>query len=161
MPAQRLSTKCSIFFLGGLILLNPFSLASSATEFSINPVYKNVYENDRVRVYEMTFTPGSKWVIRKPRHDYLIYVLEGDEFSLLHPDNNRGIATAQAGKVLWFSGHPSTQRNAVAESAENLDLPMATEIKHGSLQGRWSDDHYQKAENNSLSVVRILVMEFK
>ena len=100
-------------------------------------LYKDVFENDRIRVFETTFNPGDHWAIREPEHEYFVYVLEGDEFKLLHPDETNNVRTAQAGSALWF--------------------PALKNMK----TGRWKDEHFEKAVNESGSVVKVLVVELK
>ena len=153
--------KLKIFVV--VLLISLVAQTVRATEGSVDPIYKNVFENERVWVYELTFNPGTKWAIRKPFHEYLIYVLEGDEFSLLHPDTRAGARTAKAGKVLWFPAetHEEDQsKELMSESGADIAVEIQSDSPAPS-QRPWKDDHYQKAENNGTSVVRVLVVEFK
>ncbi|MBI2094619.1 MAG: hypothetical protein HYT89_00425 [Candidatus Omnitrophica bacterium] len=150
MNRSKISLKRAALFFAAVFL----AVSIQVTWAADISVYKGVFENQRVRVYELTFNPGSRWAIRKPVHDYLIYVIEGDEFSLLHWDTTEGVTTAKAGKVLWFPAAPKLN-----SEANDSDTTVVKEIPPMPL--RWKDDRYQKAENNGSTIVRVLVMEFK
>lgn len=152
--SKRLSKRIVLFFTGTMLIGLVVRTAYAETSF-----YKEVFKNDRVRLYELKFNPGERWAIRKPGHDYLIYVLEGDEFTLLHPYTSGGITKAQAGKVLWFPADKRFKPGSSKEAQLDPDI-LAVEVI-GSLQPSWKDDRFQKAENVGSSVVRILVIEFR
>ena len=130
-----------------------------AEELLVNPIYKNIFEDNRVWVYEMTFNPGAKWAIRKPSREYLIYILEGDELTLSHPDTPAEITTVKSGKVLRFPAEPHKDDSSKELTSES-NATVAVEITN-TLQPAWKDNRYQRAENNGASTVRVLVMEFK
>ena len=73
-------------------------------------MYKLVFENDRVRVMEVTFQPGQK--IPKHSHpDHYIYVAEGGSIKINKPDGTTADANFTVGQVVWISAETHWAQN--------------------------------------------------
>ena len=156
MNKPKISSRGVLLFFAGALLA---SLVIQSAHADMNS-YKEIFKNDRVRAYELVFNPGDKRAIRRPAHDYLIYVLEGDEFTLLHPYTSSGINKAKAGKVLWFPADKAYELDSSEEAKADLDN-LTVKVNEEHLRPSWRNDHYQKAENVGSTVIRMLVIEFK
>ena len=122
--------KRPLLFISVLSLL--ISVAAAAEEKSYpNPqegapgVYKQVFDNDRVRVSEITFNPGDKAPMHTHSLAHIVYILEGGELTLTYPDGKSAVATAQAGQVLWF---PAETHEAV-NTGTTVVRGTVTELK--------------------------------
>ena len=64
-------------------------------------MYKLLFENDRVRVMEVTFQPGQK--IAKHSHpDHYVYVAEGGLLKISKPDGSNVDANLTPGQIVWI-----------------------------------------------------------
>lgn len=96
----------SIFLLTGML----YSVSAAAEEPLTYPgpqdaapnVYKQVFDNDRVRVAEIKFNPGEKAAMHTHLYPHVVYVIDGGELTLTHPDGTSTVVTAKAGDVLWM-----------------------------------------------------------
>ena len=87
-------------------------------------VYKLVYENDRVRVLEITFAPGSK--IEKHSHpDHFGYVLSPGKLRIHKPNTDPMEAELTVGQVLWIPAETHWGENA----GETEIRILVTELK--------------------------------
>ena len=68
-------------------------------------VYKKLFENSKVRVFDVRFKPGDKAVMHwHPNH--LAYILEGGTLELSPPKGEAIKMPAKAGDVAWIdAGH--------------------------------------------------------
>jgi quercetin dioxygenase-like cupin family protein len=80
-------------------------------------VYKSVFENERIRVNEITFKPAAKIAMHQ-HPDHVVYWLSGGTLRIFSPDGKHMDVTAKAGEVVWLP--------ATTHSAENIG---ATEIR--------------------------------
>ena len=65
-------------------------------------VYHQIFENDSVRVSEITFNPGDKAPMHTHPYAHFVYVIEPGTLTLSHPDGTSQIVTAEAGQVMWM-----------------------------------------------------------
>lgn len=91
------------------------STAKSATEWAdpakvATDVYKLVMENDRVRVFEVTFKPGQKTVMHG-HPDHVVYVLDDYKLNLMLPDGKSQEVPLTAGQALWIGAGPHAAQN--------------------------------------------------
>jgi quercetin dioxygenase-like cupin family protein len=107
-----------------------FSALGAATAVAQDPLkvapemYKIVYENDRVRVMEVTFAPGSK--IDKHSHpDHFAYVLTAGKLRIFKPNAEPAEADLTVGQVLWIPGETHWAENA----GETEIRALITELK--------------------------------
>src|SRR5689334_12289523 len=117
------------YFIVGLVLI--CSGAALAAEEYPGPqegapnVYKQVFDNDRVRVSEITFNPGDKAAMHTHAYPHVVYVIEGGQLTLSHPDGTSAVVNAKAGDVIWMG--PETHE-AVNTGTTRLRATV-TEIK--------------------------------
>lgn len=64
-------------------------------------MYNLVFENERVRVMQVTFAPGQK-IPRHSHPEHYVYVLDAGTLRVSKPDGTSSDATVGAGQVLWF-----------------------------------------------------------
>ena len=88
-------------------------------------VYKQVFDNDRVRVSEIKFEPGAKAAMHTHPYVHVVYILEGGELTVTHPDGTSTVATVKAGDVLWF---PAETHEAV-NTGKTVVRGTVTELK--------------------------------
>lgn len=65
-------------------------------------VYHQIFDNERVRVSEITFEVGQKAPMHTHAYAHTVYVLDGGTLTLTHPDGTSAAITAKAGEVLWL-----------------------------------------------------------
>ena len=65
-------------------------------------VYKQLFDNDHVRVSEIKFSPGEKAAMHTHPYPHVVYVIEGGELTISHPDGTSAVVKAKAGDVLWM-----------------------------------------------------------
>ena len=66
-------------------------------------VYKQLFDNEKVRVSEITFKPGDKAAMHTHAYPHAVYIIEGGELTLSHPDGTSAVVQAKAGDVMWMS----------------------------------------------------------
>ncbi len=104
----------SILALG---LLVP-SLLQAQDALKVGPgVYKLLFENERIRVLEITFKPGDK-IASHSHPDHVIYVLSEGALKITRADGKITEVNAKPGQVMWTA--------AETHSAVN---PGKTELK--------------------------------
>lgn len=107
----------------GVVLSTGILLAAAGTVMAQDPlevgpdVYKLKFENERVRVMEVTFAPGAS-IAMHSHPDHFAYVITGGKLILSYPDGTSKEAQANPGDVLWMG--------AESHAAQN---PGATELK--------------------------------
>ena len=88
------------------------STLSAQDPLAVAPeMYRKLFENERVRVMEVTFEPGQK-IAAHSHPDHYVYVVEGGTLRVSKPDGTSSDATVKAGDVIWF--------NAETHWAENI-----------------------------------------
>ena len=120
-------------FIPVVVLLAAFFSSQAFAEEKIYPgpqeaapnVYKQVLDNEKVRVSEITFEPGAKAAMHTHPWPHVVYILEGGELTLTHPDGTSTVAAAKTGDVLWF---PAETHEAV-NTGKTTVRGTVTEIK--------------------------------
>ena len=74
-------------------------------------IYKQVFDNDRVRVSEIKFNPSDKAPMHTHPYPHVIYVIEGGQLTITHPDGTSGVVEAKAGDVLWMGAETHKAEN--------------------------------------------------
>jgi len=80
-------------------------------------IYKCTFENERVRVCEVTFKPGAK-IATHSHPNHLVYSLTGGKLLVTGPDGKATESVSKAGDVTWSP--------ATTHSGSN---PGPTEVK--------------------------------
>ncbi len=78
-------------------------------------VYKKVFENERIRLFDVRFKPGDKAVMHgHPNH--LVYVLEGGTNRLAFPDGTTQDIDLTPGAAIWLpAGQHETTDSGTTE----------------------------------------------
>lgn len=64
-------------------------------------MYRLLFENERVRVMEVTFQPGQK-IASHSHPEHFVYVAEGGKIRMYKPNAPSADVDIQAGQVVWF-----------------------------------------------------------
>ncbi len=89
-----LALLCSPAFAEGKVYPGPQEGAPN--------IYHQVFDNERVRVSEITFKPGDKGAMHTHPYEHAVYVIEGGTLTISYPDGTSKVVTAKAGDVLWM-----------------------------------------------------------
>src|SRR3989338_6345551 len=73
-------------------------------------VYKFKFENERVRVMDVTFAPGAS-IAMHSHPDHFAYVLAGGKLILSYPDGSSKEADVKAGDLLWMDAESHAAQN--------------------------------------------------
>ncbi len=65
-------------------------------------IYRKVFENERIRLFDVRFKPGDKAVMHG-HPDHLVYVLNGGTNRLAFPDGTSQEIDLTAGSAIWLS----------------------------------------------------------
>ena len=65
-------------------------------------VYHQIFENEKVRISEISFEPGEKAAMHTHPYPHAIYVLEAGTLTLTYPDGTSQTLSAKAGDVVWM-----------------------------------------------------------
>ena len=87
--------------LGAIFLMSRVSVAADPLEVAPD-MYKLKFENDRVRVMEVTFQPGEK-IAEHSHPDHFVVVEEGGKLQISHPDGSVMDADLKVGDVVWIN----------------------------------------------------------
>ncbi len=115
----------SLALLMGAIFAGPVLAAGSMDPLAVGgDIYKKVFENDQVRVMEVTFAPGAK-VGMHTHPDHFAYVLSGGKLRITNDAGKATDADLAVGQVMWI--------DAESHKAENLGTTtvkvLVTELK--------------------------------
>jgi quercetin dioxygenase-like cupin family protein len=86
-------------------------------------VYKLLLENDRVRVFDVRFTPGQ----RAPMHshpDHVVYIMDDATLRLTGPDGKSQDVSVKAGQTLFLPAGPHAAENIGKTAAHNLVVEL-------------------------------------
>src|SRR5688572_21941066 len=104
-PARRrfMSGSRPVIWVLSAALISVLALQTAAAQdpLKVAPdMYKLLLENDRVRVMEVVFKPGSK--IAKHSHpDHFVYVAEAGKLTLHKGEGAKSDADLKIGDVMW------------------------------------------------------------
>lgn len=96
----------------GMVLSLIFSTSALAQDpIEVGPhIYKKVFENDRVRVSEITFKVGDE-IAMHSHPDHFVYVLTDGKLQLTYPDGSAKDLEAKQGEVLWTGAETHAGKN--------------------------------------------------
>lgn len=87
-------------------------------------MYKLVYQNDRVRVMQVTFQVGQK-IAEHSHPDHFVYVLEGGNLKITKKDGTVTDAQLKVGDLIWINAETHWAVNTGTTSVRLL----VTELK--------------------------------
>ena len=116
--------------MAGLMLATVVSLQAEEAKYpgpqeGAPNIYKQIFENEKLRVSEITFNPGDKAPIHTHALDHLVYVIEGGTLTLSYPDGTSKAVTAAAGDALWIPAETHSAEN----TGSTLFRATVTEVK--------------------------------
>ena len=86
--------------------------ASAQDPIKVGPnIYKKLFENDRVRMLEVTFAPGDSIAFHS-HPDHAVYTVTGGTLRVATSDGKSMVAELKAGDPIWF--------DAVTHAAKNI-----------------------------------------
>ena len=88
-------------------------------------IYKQLFDNERVRVSEIKFNSGEKAAMHTHSYPHVVYLIEGGQLTLTHTDGTSSVANAKAGDVLWM---PAETHEAV-NTGTTVVRGTVTELK--------------------------------
>lgn len=108
---MKIKTSLAAFFLAALVSGAFAAVPANEDPIKVAPnLYKVLFENERVRVMQVTFKPGEK--IGKHSHpDHYVYVAEGGTLTISKPDGSSSDAMVKPGDVLWISAETHWAQN--------------------------------------------------
>lgn len=65
-------------------------------------VYKQLFDNDRVRVSEIKFNPGEKAAMHTHPYPHVVYIIEGGQLTITKSDGTSTVVNGKAGDVMWM-----------------------------------------------------------
>ena len=104
------SWVASIVLTAGLVMV------VAAAVFAQNPLevapdmYKLKFENERVRVMEVTFAPSAS-IAMHSHPDHFVHVASGGKLALSYPDGTSKELEAKAGEILWIDAESHAAKN--------------------------------------------------
>jgi beta-alanine degradation protein BauB len=94
-----------LFTMSMLMMATVFlaRISFAADPLDVAPdMYKLKFQNDRVRVMEVTFQPGQK-IAEHSHPDHFVYVVEGGQLQIFHPDGTSMDADLKVGDIIWLN----------------------------------------------------------
>ena len=87
------------------------SISFAADPVKVGPnIYKVIFENEKIRVSEVTFKPGDK-IPMHSHPDHFLYVLEAGKLILSYPDGHTSDFDAKAGQIVWIKAETHAGEN--------------------------------------------------
>src|SRR5689334_17338629 len=74
-------------------------------------MYKLDFENDNVRVMEVTFKPGQKIAKHTHPSPQSVYVLEPGQLTISHADGTSSVSDLKQGQVMWIPAETHWAQN--------------------------------------------------
>lgn len=125
---KRLLFPVLVFALALPVLLLPEAAAAQDPVKVGSNVYKQVFENERVRVSDVRFKPGDK--IAKHSHpDHFIYVLEQGKLRISKPDGTSSEADFQVGQVVWITAETHWAENIGSTELHALVVELKEPVR--------------------------------
>lgn len=86
-------------------------------------VYKLVFENDRIRVFDVVFKPGAV-AIMHGHPDHLVYVMNDATLKLSFPNGSVQEVPLKAGMALFLNAQTHEAENIGTTEAHNLVVEL-------------------------------------
>ena len=100
------------------------SLAFAQDPMQVGPnIYKLLFENERVRVFEVRFKPGEKIALHS-HPDHVVYVLGDGKLKLSSPDGKSVEVVLKAGQTLWIPAKTHAAENVGSTDGHSLVVEL-------------------------------------
>jgi quercetin dioxygenase-like cupin family protein len=111
---------CTALLVVGLAV----SLAVAQDPMQVGPtIYKLLFENERVRVFEVHFKPGEKIALHS-HPDHVVYVFGDGKLKLSSPDGKSVEVGLKAGQTLWIPAETHAAENVGSTDAHSLVVDL-------------------------------------
>jgi quercetin dioxygenase-like cupin family protein len=119
-----------------LTLLAALPLAAAAQEPAVvgPTIYKQTFDNERVRVFEVTFKKGAE-IAMHSHPDHAVYVVTGGKLEITLADGAKNVIDAKAGETFFLPAQAHSARNA----GNGTIRLTVTELKEAAPSGTLSD----------------------
>ncbi|MBI3550559.1 MAG: cupin domain-containing protein [Elusimicrobia bacterium] len=108
------------------------AIAASMDPVDVGPdVYKKVFENEKVRVFEVTFKPGGK-IGMHSHPDHFAYAITDGSLKITNESGKTMDANVKAGDVMWINAESHKAENAGAGEVKLL----VTELKGSKTKAK-------------------------
>ena len=116
------SLKC--FVIIAVCLLGAMAPVFAQDPLKVGPnIYKLVFENERVRVMEVTFQPGDK-IATHSHPDHIAYMLSGGTLKLSYPDGSTKEISGEKGQVFWIKAETHAAENTSPKKVKLLVVEL-------------------------------------
>ncbi len=88
-------------------------------------IYKQVFDNEQVRVSEVTFEQGVTIPMHHHSYGHSLYILEGGQLTITYPDGTSAVVDAKAGDVMLRGVEDHSAKNTGSTTVRVL----VTEVK--------------------------------
>jgi quercetin dioxygenase-like cupin family protein len=78
---------------------------------AVGKIYSKVFENDKLRVSEITFKPGDTMPMHTHAYDHMLYILEAGQLTISTPDGKKTVVDATVGQTMWMGKETHTATN--------------------------------------------------
>ena len=123
--------KKSIFIILALVMAMALMgrVAFAADPLEVAPdMYKLQYENDHVRVMQVTFQPGQS-IPEHSHPDHFVYVLEGGNLQITKADGTIADAVLNVGDIIWINA----ETHKAVNTGSTVVRLLVTELKEPKL----------------------------
>ncbi|MDO8580400.1 MAG: cupin domain-containing protein [Candidatus Omnitrophota bacterium] len=113
-----------------ILMLTTAAALSARILFAADPLevapdmYKLVYQNERVRVMEVTFQPGQS-IPEHSHPDHFVYVLEGGQLKITKAEGTVTDAQLNVGDVIWLNA----ETHSAVNTGTSVVRLLVTELK--------------------------------
>ena len=114
-----------ITLMGALALAFMASVSFAADPLEVAPdMYTLQFENERVRVMQVTFQPGQQ-IAEHSHPDHFVYVLEAGKLQITKADGMASDVELNVGDVLWIAA----EAHSAVNTGDTVVRLLVTEIK--------------------------------
>ena len=119
-----------------LSLLAALPLAAIAQEPAVvgPTIYKQTLDNERVRVFEVTFKKGAE-IAMHSHPDHAVYVVQGGSLEITLADGTKNVIVAKPGETFFLPAQAHSARNV----GKGTIKVTVTELKDGAPSGALSE----------------------
>src|SRR3989338_6215671 len=80
-----------------------FAETSYPDQFAVGPnIYHKIFENERLRVSEITFKAGESSAMHTHQYDHMVYILDAGQLTLSYPDGKVSVVDGVVGQTMWL-----------------------------------------------------------